>query len=83
MLSISKSTSDDAIFGNLAQGHPSTGRLLGCRCSCPGFPNISTPDSQPDVDVEIQDIEIAIYWGGIKADLGDFSSVDISTDSIS
>ncbi|KAJ7875268.1 hypothetical protein B0H14DRAFT_2568761 [Mycena olivaceomarginata] len=28
MPNISKLTSDDAIFGNLAQGHPSTGKLL-------------------------------------------------------
>jgi hypothetical protein len=78
--------SDDAIFGNLAQGHPSTGKLLGCRCPWPGFPNISTPSFRLDIGVEIQGIEIAADCGGIKADLGnfsfDFSPVDISTDSI-
>jgi hypothetical protein len=86
MPNISKSTSDDAIFGNLAQGHPSMGKLLACRCPCSGFPNISTPGFRLDIDVEIQIIEIEADWGGIKTDLGDFSfdfsPVDISPDSI-
>jgi hypothetical protein len=85
MPKISKSTSDDEIFGNLDQGHPSMRKLL-CGCPCPGFPNISTPRFRLDVDVEIQGIKIEADCGGIQTDLGDFSfdfsPVDISTDSI-
>jgi hypothetical protein len=86
MPKISKLTSDDEIFGNLAQGHPSMCKLLCCGCPCLGFPNISTPCFRLNIDVEIQGIKIEADWGGIKTDFGDFSfdfsPVDISTDSI-